>query len=498
MTGMPYANTLDALLAEAARGRKPQVDSRLVRPGDIFVALPPHRGGRDGLEFLPQALERGAAYVLVASDARLPDQVPALVIRHDDPRQALGLLAAAHHGTARLPFPLLAVTGTNGKTSICAMLEHLFASAGRKVGVLGTVSTRWPGVERSAALTTPGCLELHGVMAEMAAAGVDVATMEVSSHALDQQRVAGLEFAGAILTNITQDHLDYHTDMEDYARAKFRLFFQCPRQDKPAAVNADDPYGARLLSMLDHAVGFGLHPLPPLDQLPDHRLLRGRILEHGIQGMTLGCRFRGAFWTIASPLVGLHNASNLLAAQALALQTGLDVGDMASLETFHGVSGRLERVRNAKGLHVFVDYAHTPDALENVLKSLDLLRRGRLITVFGCGGDRDRAKRPLMGRAVCRFSDVAVLTSDNPRTEDPLAIINDVLPGTAGCKELLVEPDRRQAIRQALDLMDDTDICVIAGKGHEDYQIIGTVKHPFSDQAEVRAHLGPVLAGGVA
>lgn len=458
-----------------------------VRPGDVFVVMPSLRGSKDGTQFIPQALEAGAAYLVMQEDAPVPDGIDIPVIPVPDPRQALGELAAAHFRTQSLPFKLIGVTGTNGKTSICAMLEHLFARMGKPTGMLGTIRQRWPGVDRPAALTTSGCWELHAMMAAMRDAGTQVACMEVSSHALDQQRVAGLSFDGAILTNITQDHLDYHTDMEDYARAKFRLFLQYTAQDKAIAINADDIYGARLLSLMEHGVGFGLHPV---DTVREDRFLNGVILEHGIDGMTLECRYQGDVWRLSSPLVGEYNASNLLAVMAMGLQLGCGVQDLQALETFTGVAGRLERVPNAKGRHVFVDYAHTPDALENVLKNLDLLRRGRLITVFGCGGDRDKSKRPLMGRAACRYSEIAVLTSDNPRTEDPEAIMADVEPGLVGCRHVMRIADRREAIAAALQAMDASDICVIAGKGHEDYQIIGTTKYPFSDQAVVRDVLG--------
>ncbi|AGW12273.1 UDP-N-acetylmuramoyl-L-alanyl-D-glutamate--2,6-diaminopimelate ligase [Megalodesulfovibrio gigas] len=460
-----------------------------VQAGDVFVALPSLRGSVDGAAFAAQVAAAGAVCLVAAQDARLPDDLPIPVLRTADPRAMLGELAGVRFGTQRLGFPLIGITGTNGKTSICAMLEHLFQAAGKAVGVLGTVSYRWPGVDRAASLTTPGCLELHGMLREMQDAGVEIAFMEVASHALDQQRVAGLAFDGAALTNITQDHLDYHADMEDYARTKFRLFLHTPRQDKPVALNADDAYGARLLTRLPQSVGFGLHPLV---ELPEDRLLQGRILEHSISGLTLECAFRGQRWILRSPMVGAHNASNLLAAMAMALQCGLSVDDLQALESFAGVCGRLERVPNARGRHVFVDYAHTPDALENVLKALDMLRRGRLLVVFGCGGNRDRGKRPLMGRAVCRYADVAVLTSDNPRREDPDAIMDDVMPGLAHCKRILRLADRREAIAAALESMDEADICIIAGKGHEDYQIIGDTKFPFSDQQVVRDVLGSV------
>ncbi|GAB7079809.1 UDP-N-acetylmuramoyl-L-alanyl-D-glutamate--2,6-diaminopimelate ligase [Megalodesulfovibrio paquesii] len=484
-TPMTYAD-VQALVRQGAGVAS---HSGKVRAGDVFVALPSLRGSVDGASFAAQVAAVGAACLVAAEDAALPDALSIPVVRVADPRTVLGELAALRFGTGALPFPVVGVTGTNGKTSICAMLEHLFAAAGKAVGVLGTVSYRWPGVSRPAALTTPGCLELHEMLASMRDAGTDICFMEVASHALDQARVAGVRFAAAALTNITQDHLDYHQSMEDYAHTKRRLFLEWPEADKRTAINADDEYGAQLLRDMPGSVGYGLQPRLAL---PADRLLKGAILEHSINGLILGCSFNGQEWTLKSPVVGAHNASNLLAAMAVALQCGLTVAQLQALESFVGVCGRLERVPNAKGRHVFVDYAHTPDALENVLRALDMLRRGRLFVVFGCGGNRDRGKRPLMGRAVCRYADVAVLTSDNPRKEDPEAIMDDVLPGLSACKDVIRMADRRAAIAEALQRMDEADICVIAGKGHEDYQIIGETKYPFSDQQVVRDVLGSV------
>jgi len=310
--------------------------------------------------------------------------------------------------------------------------------------------------------------------------GVDTVVMETSSHALHQKRVAGLEFDAAVLINLTQDHLDYHGNFEAYYQAKKLLFTSFPRADKFKAANADDPYGLRLLSEVPDAVGFTLAGA----KSPGNRMLLGAMTSCTGKGVSLRMEFEGHCWTLDSGLVGAHNASNLMAAQAVGLGLGLGPADMQALSPFTGVPGRLERVQNDKNLDIFVDYAHTPDALKNVLGALRALDFSRIITVFGCGGDRDRTKRPLMGRAVAENSDVAVLTSDNPRHETPLEIMADVRPGLqhgpAGLT-VIEEPDRYKALCKALELMRPGDALLVAGKGHESTQQIGDVKHPFSD-----------------
>lgn len=471
----------EGLLAACRAGhREVRSDSRRVRPGDIFVAVP--GASEDGARFIPQAVAAGASAVVCRAEAAASAGGGACrFIAHSDPREALWKLAAARWHTDDLPLRVIGVTGTNGKTTTAALLEHLFTAAGRRVGVLGTVTYRWPGHSEAAPLTTPDPLSLHAMLARMAEAGVDLAVMEVSSHALAQQRVAGVPFAGAAFTNLTQDHLDFHQDMESYFRAKARLFLELPRADKVMAVNADDPWGRRLLELCPGALSFGLGR-----GAPGRRHLWGEVLASGTAGTHLHMRLAGEEWELRSPLVGAFNAANLLTAQAVALELGLPPSAMGALETFTGVCGRLERVSNPQGLHVFVDYAHTPDALVNVLTALRGAGFGRIVAVFGCGGDRDRTKRPLMGEAVARHADVAVLTSDNPRNEDPGAILADVLPGLAAAREVVVEPDRRAATARALAMLGPEDALLIAGKGHEDYQIIQGVKHHYSDQEVVR------------
>jgi UDP-N-acetylmuramoyl-L-alanyl-D-glutamate--2,6-diaminopimelate ligase len=393
-------------------------------------------------------------------------------------------MARARYHTGTPLFPVIGITGTNGKTTTAYLLEHLLASQGKKIGLLGTVSYRWPGFHCPAPLTTPDSLELHRMLDAMRRAGVETAVMEVASHALAQQRVGGVHFAGAIFTNLTQDHLDYHPDMESYYAAKAGLFLDLPAPGKVCAVNCDDPYGLRLLRTCKTGIGFGL-----TGAQTGFPHLAGEILFSGRDGLRLGMHFGGARWELRSPLVGAFNALNLLGVQALCLGMGLSPDDLACLENFSGVPGRLERIENPRSLHAFVDYAHTPDALVNVLQALRAAGFARIVTVFGCGGDRDRAKRPLMGAAAARYADVVMLTSDNPRGEDPEAIMEDVLPGLKEARLVVREPDRREATRRALAMLGPEDALLVAGKGHENYQIIGEKRYPYSDQYVIREFL---------
>lgn len=453
------------------------IDSRKVKQGDVFIALP--GATVDGGKFIENAIANGAAYI-VCSEENIPEHTAdAVFVVTENAKETLGRLASARFGTGNLNLQLVGVTGTNGKTTVTSILEYLFAQAGRKTGVIGTVAYRWPGTEIVANMTTPDCLKLHSLLSRMEAAGVENAFMEVSSHALDQNRTAGIRFTGGVLTNVTQDHLDYHGDMETYFDAKKKLFTTVPDVNKLGVVNLDDAYGKRLLPELSNGIGFTLTDA----EVEGCRILRGKIVESTVDGLKLHMDFEGQEWDITSPMVGTHNASNLLAAMAVGLGMGLATDQMQSLSGYSGVCGRLERIPTTKGIYAFVDYAHTPDALVNVLSALRKTGFERIITVFGCGGDRDRTKRPLMGEAVAKGTDVAVLTSDNPRTENPDAILEDVKPGLADCKEVLVEVDRKKAIELAVSIAKSGDCILVAGKGHEDYQVLGTKKVPFSDQA---------------
>ena len=472
----PRLATWQDVLAYVRAGHRAQSDSRHVAPGDVFVALP--GSTVHGGAFAGQALQQGAAGI-VAAPGTLPASVPGdRCVWHDDPREALGALARAHFGTASLDIDIIGVTGTNGKTTVVGLLEYGLLQLGRRVGVLGTIVNRWPGHEEPAGLTTPGCWELHALLARMAADGVDTVCMEVSSHALDQKRTAGVPMRAAVLTNLSQDHLDYHQTMEAYFAAKAQLFSQAHLENHGVRIiNRDDPYGRRLQAEFPESWGYSLHPL----EVADPCLLTAEVAQMDRKGICLQCRWREQSWQVCSGLVGRHNGANLLAAQATLLALGVSPQHLCVLAEAPPVPGRLERVPNARGVDIFVDYAHTPDALENVLTALRQLGGRRLIVVFGCGGDRDRSKRVLMGEAVARYADVAVLTSDYPRHEQPEAIMAEVSPGLAQCPRVMQEPDRKTAIGLALDEMRLGDIAVVTGKGHETYQQIGDQRLPFSD-----------------
>lgn len=475
---------------------RPRVHSGQVEKGDAFVLLPASTpGGKSGLDFAAEALHRGASYlVCTANDAAkiaVAAQGAKLVIVPNT-RAALGELARAWYHSDKFTGRTIGLTGTNGKTTCAYLLEALLSARGEGVAVFGTVNYRWPGTVRPAPLTTPACLELHEMFQAARKAEAANVVMEVSSHSLEQERVAGLDFDAALLTNLTQDHLDYHENMEAYYQAKARLFKGLAsggvaREDKVKVACSDDEYGRRLLSecagLPGRLISFGLKAQP----VPHSEHLAGKVVRISPKGLHLHQEFQGKSWEIFSPLVGGFNALNLLAVQGLALGLGLGIEDLKALESFTGVPGRLERISGG-GLDTFVDYAHTPDALEKAIAALRDAGFRRVITVFGCGGNRDRGKRPLMGRAACAGSDVAVLTSDNPRKEDPQAIMDDVLPGMSG--EYLSIADRREATARAVELMRPGDALLVAGKGHEDYQIVGEEKLYYSDQAVLRELLG--------
>ncbi|MCC8193890.1 MAG: UDP-N-acetylmuramoyl-L-alanyl-D-glutamate--2,6-diaminopimelate ligase [Deltaproteobacteria bacterium] len=496
MTGLEYLVPL-----AGDRAASISTHSGKAGKGDIFVSLPkaaPLRpGGPDytgAAAYLADAVRAGVSYVVctraVFDAVRVREIAPGAigVALVEDTRAALGELAAAYYGTGRSKVAIVGITGTNGKTTSAYLLEAVAKAAGKTPGVIGTVEYRWPGHEEASPLTTPDCLALHSMVASMQGAGADIALMEVSSHAIDQNRIAGLAFAGALFTNLSQDHLDYHRDMEDYFATKARLFTGRENGGLAApgaalAVYVDDPYGERLFAANDAILGFSL-------KRGGERIVQGTILEQGRDGLRLQMAYGGDAWDLHSPLVGEFNAANLMGAQAMSLALGFGRSALRALETFSGVPGRLERIANPCGLSVFVDYAHTPDALQKALQALRGAKFERVVTVFGCGGNRDRTKRPLMGEAAAALSDVVVLTSDNPRREEPLAIMADVRPGLAGARRVIEEADRKKAIAAALDIVKPGDALLIAGKGHEPYQIIGDTRYPFSDQRVVRELLG--------
>lgn len=465
----------EQLKNEVREGRPVKSHSGLVKSGDIFVAVPGSKV--DGSKYINDALNKGAAWIVAQKQVGF---ISDKVVVHDNPAVALGDLARAFYNTDQLDMSVIGITGTNGKTTVSYLLEYIFTNSGLSTGVVGTVNYRWMGKTIEASMTTPDCLKIHEMLSMMDKDGVELVIMEVSSHALAQDRVAGIDFDAGVFTNLTQDHLDYHQDMEEYFQAKAKLFLSQDRK-KPfkAVINQDDTYGQRLLKDIPGAMGFGLDD----SKKP---ALSGKLVKNDRTGVSIECSYNGLRWTTASPLCGRHNASNLLAAQGVALSIGLSPEKFKCLETVDQVPGRLEKVPNNAGLDIYVDYAHTPDALENICLSIKSLDFARMLLVFGCGGNRDRTKRPLMGQVAARYADVVFLTSDNPRLEDPMSIIEDVIPGLEGCQNLQVEVERRKAIRMAVKSMTKGDVLVVAGKGHENYQDIMGKKHWFSDVEEIK------------
>jgi UDP-N-acetylmuramoyl-L-alanyl-D-glutamate--2,6-diaminopimelate ligase len=494
-------------------------DSREVKKGYVFFAVPGARA--DGHEFVSEAAGRGAAAVVVERPIALPKDVAWIRVRNV--RRAMGKWAAEYFRYPSRRQVVVGVTGTNGKTTVTYLLESIFGAAGMATGVIGTVNYRYGGRTLPAPHTTPESLDLQRLLADMAQAGVQSVAMEVSSHALELERVRGIDFDAAVFTNLTRDHLDFHGDMERYFSAKSSLFTEYlsggSKKKKSAVIHGGDPKGPELLEkarrsgleVLSYGSGreWDVHPE---EVQSDFAGLRGKI------------SIRDLRFDFSSPLVGSANLENILGAAGAAFALGLPPRSIAEgLARLNSVPGRLEKIRNGRDLSVLVDYAHTPDALEKALSVLRPLARGRLIALFGCGGDRDRGKRPLMGEIAARLSDWVVLTSDNPRSEEPLAILAEIEAGVGktGLKKFQisdlksqisnpkskiqnlksergywVEPDRRAAIRLALQLARAGDLVLIAGKGHEDYQILGSKRIHFDDREVAKEELEKLSAVG--
>jgi UDP-N-acetylmuramoyl-L-alanyl-D-glutamate--2,6-diaminopimelate ligase len=472
-------------------------DSHAVLPGALFFAL---RGVQaDGHQYIGKAVAAGAAAVVLEDAAAAPTGLP--WIRVADGRAAMGRIAAIFNGDPTATKPLVGITGTNGKTTTTYLIEAILAAAGKPAAVLGTISYRFGATTIGASHTTPESTELQSAFRQLADAGAQAFVMEVSSHALEQKRVDGCHFDVGIFSNLTRDHLDYHVTMESYLDAKCRLFTELlrPSDVKPqrrAAINMDDPYGERVAARCAcPVVTFGIGGR--CDVRPDN-------VVSSINGISATLITPAGEFEFASRLLGRFNLSNILAAAAAGIALGLPLEAIKSgIENHATIPGRMERVENSRGVTCLVDYAHTGDALENVLATLKEIATGRIITVFGCGGDRDNGKRPIMGRIAASMSDLAILTSDNPRTEDPSVILGQIKVGitllalreyrpdelTDGFTEkgFTVLENRHQAIRLAINLSRPGDLVLLAGKGHEDYQIIGTVKQHFDDREEAAA-----------
>jgi len=443
-------------------------DTRRLSPGEVFVAL---RGEhRDGHSFAQEALRLGAPAVVVERPLR---GLPCVEVA--DTRAALARMAANLNGNPSERLTLVGVTGTNGKTTTTCLLEAVLRAQGLRTGLIGTVGYLVNGRKRPAALTTPLAQDFQGLLAEMLRGGSTHAVVEVSSHALALRRVDATEFRAAVFTNLSRDHLDFHPGMEAYYQAKARLFRELLKG--PAVINADDPYGQRLMKELQgtEVLSFGFS---------SSAALRAQALSLGPQGLSMEVLYQGRRWHLESPLLGRPNAYNLLAALGASLALGLEPeAAIPPLQGFQGVKGRLQSLRNGQDFLVLIDYAHSPDALRQlILKAREIAPSGRVITLFGCGGERDKGKRPLMGALAEQLSDAVVLTSDNPRGEEPEAIIRDILRGMSRPSEkLLVEPERPAAIRKAIAMARAGDVVLIAGKGHEDYQEVKGVRYRMSD-----------------
>ncbi len=452
------------------------LNSLKTKPGNLFIAI---KGTRlDGLNFVNDALKRGA--IALALDADRIDELKdkgkwQAIIGLDDPRWATGIMASAFYGWPSRKMSLIGITGTNGKTTTTYLLESIFRVARLKTGIIGTIRHKILDKEISATQTTPDPVTLQWLLSSMAKNKVDLVCMECSSHALQQDRVSGCRFKGAIFTNLSQDHLDYHKDMKSYFEAKLKLFtIYTPNF---SIINIDDEWGKKLFNIvLGQKLSYGFSP---------HAMIRPLKWNQDINGIHARLITPKGLLDITSRLLGIHNLYNIMAAVATGISLGLDLRVITfGIASCSNIPGRLERIESSSGILALVDYAHTPDALLKVLISIKKLTNKRLIVVIGCGGDRDRSKRPIMAQIVSKVSDISILTSDNPRSEDPNEIIKDMLTGLneEELKSTIVIPDRKKAIFEAVKIASKGDVILVAGKGHEAYQIIGDKKIDFDDR----------------
>lgn len=434
--------------------------SQFISPGSLFIA----KKGRtfDGTEFIPKAIETGA--VAVITDFYNPFLQGIVQVVTPEVEKLEALLAQRYYETEKTPLFLIGITGTNGKTTTAYLIQHLLS----KCGLMGTIETVIGAQRFPAQLTTADVVTNHKVLKEMGDAGLKAAVMEVTSHALDQNRVEGISFDMGIFTNLSQDHLDYHGTMEAYLKAKMKLF----NQSKQTIYNKDEKISFR------EGVSYAL------DAEAD---VKGKNITFSLEGTTFDLHYKNRVIQVNSPLMGRYNVYNVLATFAALLTKGESLTALVKkLATFPGVPGRLERIANPRGIYLFVDFAHTPEALEKVLETLHEVKRGKIITIFGCGGERDQSKRPLMAQAAEKYSDQVIVTSDNPRGEDPQSICNEISQGLR--REALIEPDRRAAIERGIFMAQENDTVLIAGRGHEPFQKIGGRRIPFDDR-EVAAQI---------
>ncbi|XHU95356.1 MAG: UDP-N-acetylmuramoyl-L-alanyl-D-glutamate--2,6-diaminopimelate ligase [cyanobacterium endosymbiont of Rhopalodia gibba] len=464
-------------------------NSHACKPGDLFIGMPGTRV--DGGRFWQSAIEAGAIAAIITphAAAQFPPTPKVCILTAEDMVTVCAQVATAFYKYPSQQLNMIGITGTNGKTTTAHLIEFFLTQGQHPTALFGTLYTRWQGFQQTATHTTPFAAELQGKLAEAVAAQNQYCVMEVSSHALAQGRVKECQFKVGVFTNLTQDHLDFHKDMEHYFLAK-SLLFSPEYLTERAIVNLDDLYGKRLIEGLDsnQVWSYSVN-----DETADFYLSNLTYEAAGVSGTLHTPQGTVSF---TSPLVGQFNLSNLLAAVATVLHFRLDLEKIvAKLPKFTGVPGRMERVKisNEQDISVIVDYAHTPDSLENLLNAVRPFIRGRMICVFGCGGDRDRTKRPLMGRIASQLADVCIVTSDNPRTEEPQRILADILEGISDSVNPIVISDRAEAINQAIQRAKSGDGVLIAGKGHENYQILGTEKIHFDDREQARKALAVKL-----
>ena len=464
------------------------LDSKKVKEGFIFVALQGEK--TDGHKYIDSAVENGASALIVE---KVPDKnyKDVSLIEVQDSRASLAIVSSNYFRDPTKGLTLVGITGTNGKTTITYLLESIWNIEDKNSGVIGTIDYRYGGNKIQSSMTTPESLDLMEMFREMRDKGVDRVAMEVSSHAIDKERVMGCNFDAAVFTNLTQDHLDYHETMENYLAVKKRLFTDFLRnsekENKFSIINIDDSYAAQIVDDVPgNLVTYSIN-----NDRASVYAESSIITEEGIEAKI---STPAGYVNVKSTLFGEHNLSNILAAVATAISLGSPSESIENgLSHISSVPGRLEGIQNEHGFNVLVDYAHTPDALKNVLRAVRPLTSGNLILVFGCGGDRDNAKRPLMGKIGRELSDVLIVTSDNPRTEDPEIILDQIEVGVFkdGRNEMPYQriTDRRHAIKKAIQMAKKNDTVLIAGKGHEDYQILGTTKYPFDDREIARESL---------
>jgi UDP-N-acetylmuramoyl-L-alanyl-D-glutamate--2,6-diaminopimelate ligase len=453
-------------------------DSRSILPGSLFVAL---RGSvYDGHQFVKDAADAGAGAAVVDT---VCESVDLPQIRVSDTLAALPRIAANFYGHPSRAMRMIGITGSNGKTTSTLILENILQGYGESVGLIGTIEYHYANQKIEASNTTPLPHELQRLLHEMLQAGCTCVVMEVSSHGLVLHRVDEIVYDIALFTNLSQDHLDFHKDMDDYREAKKLLFTHHLKPDGLIILNRDDQAGRTYEQELTHQNILTYSIRCDAD-------FRATEIQLGIDGSQFNLHTPGGSREIETRLIGRHNVENLLGVTAAAWAYGVPLDRIVEgIQTFNAVPGRLESIENSIGAQVVVDYSHTPDALEKCLEALQAIPHERIITIFGCGGDRDRKKRPLMGEIALRLSDVTIVTSDNPRTEDPDRIIEDIVAGMTSGKSYRVIPDRHEAIRAGVEELDTGDILLIAGKGHENYQILGRQKVHFDDREEARRYL---------